>query len=888
MCRHALTLTLLLPLAAQAQVTDETPGWFTFPMPGLAAPAGGPVDMSDLNSEPAGKRGFLQVVDGHFADGAGRRLRLFGTNIAGEGLFLPDKDAASVARRLRQLGFNVLRLHMFDIGRPGNIWKDADKGIIDPEGLRRLDFLIAECAKNGIYVNVNLHAARRYPGLPKNIRRMREFRRGQTFDRWYPPVIQMLKDYATQLFNHVNPYLGRRYADEPAIAVIEINNENTLIKECRAAYRQLPEPFISTFLSLWTQWLKRKYGATRALAQAWNRDVIPLGEERFKPDGWAMEKAPGAAGRLTHEKDVWRLEGTQMRAEHWSWQFRHGRLHFEPGRYTLSFEARSPQRLWIRPSAKLDAAPWIDLGLSKRLDLTPEWERVTITGHVAECPHPGQHRISMVIENRLGTVEFRNLSLRTGGGVGLPQGQSLEAGVAIPADNVTLAVTTDYYAFLIDTEMNTTKEMRHHLRNTLGCRMPIIDTQVTYGGAGGLLREGTLSDYIDIHGYWNYPKFIRGRKSNIEFTVANTTQVSSLRGGRLASLALYRVAGMPFSVSEYNTSYPGDCIAETLPLLALFASLQDWDALYQYSYRSFTHDYAPKVIWQAQQMVGRSASLVHAPASALAFRTGLIAPWSETLSVALPKPMVPDLTVGPRRPADLWRSQAIKPEAAWLRRVEVTLTDQGDAVTWKRDDVAAEGLRQSKDGRVRWHPDDPQGAWLAFDSAQVKVLVGHVGGRRFDIGNAAIAVDARPWPGDQPAYACVSLAALDGKPLTQSKRMLLAASARTENQNMRWNETRTALPKMSKQEAASLAKTLGLPDEPINADNWNQATVISKGWGYGPPLSEAVPLTLTMPGTPVAVTVLDALGQSGMHLADRGNEVRITADMKSLWFLLSR
>lgn len=873
----------------EASPSESRPGWFPFPMPGLAAPSGTPVDMSGLNSEPAGKRGFIRAADGHLTDGAGRRVRLFGTNIAGEGLFLPDEDAASLALRLRQFGFNVLRLHMFDSVRPGTIWRDADKGIIDPEQLRKLDFLIAECAKNGIYVNVNLHAARPYPGMPAAIRRVREFARGETFDGWYPPYIQMLNDYATQLFNHVNPYLGRRYAEEPAIACIEINNENTLVKECRDTYRTLPEPFRSTFLSLWTQWLKRKYGSTRTLADAWNRDVLPLGGELLKPDGWAIQSAPGAEGRLTCSNGVWTLEGLRCRESNWSWQFLHSGLLFSPGRYTLSFEARSPQSLELRPDAKLNAAPWTVLGLGQSVKLTPAWQRVTVTDAVIECPQPGPHRISMVVENRPGAIEIRNLSLRTGGGRGLPEGQSLEAGVDIPPDDAMPASMTDYTSFLIDTELGTAKEIRHHLRNELGCRMPIIHTQVSYGGAAGILREASLSDTIDIHGYWNHPGVRKAEDPVVELSFRNQTQVSDPKGGCLASLARYRVAGMPFSVSEYNTSYPGDCTAETFPLAALFADLQDWDALYQYSYRSFTHEYAPKVIWQSQQLVGRAETLVHAPAAALMFRKGLVAPWPDVLAIDLPKAKVPELTAGPARPDRLWTTVDMNPQSAWLRRVELTLTDQGSAITWRGgDDVKGEGLRQSQDGRLRWYPDDPKGAWLAFDAPEVKVLVGHVGGRRFDIGGVTVTVDARPWPGDLSAYACVSIVALDGKPLADSKRMLLAASSRTENRNMRWIEARTALLKMDAADARELASELERPEERVSEDGLTQAEVLRRGWGFGPPLSEAVPLALTMSGTPFTVQILDACGQPVMRLPERGNEVRIRADMKSLWFLLSR
>jgi hypothetical protein len=59
----------------EASPSETRSGWFPFPMPGLAAPSGTPVDLSGLNAEPAGKHGFLRAVDGHFVDGAGRRVR---------------------------------------------------------------------------------------------------------------------------------------------------------------------------------------------------------------------------------------------------------------------------------------------------------------------------------------------------------------------------------------------------------------------------------------------------------------------------------------------------------------------------------------------------------------------------------------------------------------------------------------------------------------------------------------------------------------------------------------------------------------------------------------------------------------------------------------------
>ena len=44
-------------------------------------------------------------------------------------------------------------------------------------------------------------------------------------------MIELQHEYARDLLTHVNPYTGKRYADEPAVALIEISNEDGLIRE---------------------------------------------------------------------------------------------------------------------------------------------------------------------------------------------------------------------------------------------------------------------------------------------------------------------------------------------------------------------------------------------------------------------------------------------------------------------------------------------------------------------------------------------------------------------------------------------------------------------------------------------------------------------------------
>ena len=69
-------------------------------------------------------------------------------------------------------------------------------------------------------------------------------------DVFHPDLIAANKRYARDLLTHVNAYTKARYADEPAVAMVEINNEDTIFlwggeaepgQPARAVRRDAPE-----------------------------------------------------------------------------------------------------------------------------------------------------------------------------------------------------------------------------------------------------------------------------------------------------------------------------------------------------------------------------------------------------------------------------------------------------------------------------------------------------------------------------------------------------------------------------------------------------------------------------------------------------------------------
>src|SRR5205823_14825231 len=73
-----------------------------------------------------------------------------------------------------------------------------------------------------------------------------------------PRLIELQKEYAKQLFTHLNPYTKNEYRNEPAIAIVEILNENGLYLGFRA-----PTPYYDQELTdQYNAWLLKKLTPT--------------------------------------------------------------------------------------------------------------------------------------------------------------------------------------------------------------------------------------------------------------------------------------------------------------------------------------------------------------------------------------------------------------------------------------------------------------------------------------------------------------------------------------------------------------------------------------------------------------------------------------------------
>ena len=187
------------------------------------------VDWSGLLEAPAGKHGFLKVQDGSFVFEDGTLARFFGGNLSGEQVFVSKPAADSLAKRLSQMGVNLLRLHHMDApwAVPNLFSQKGGSGRqLDSTSLDQLDYLVAALKKRGIYIFMDLLVHREFPAdaIPAPTPDLG----GKQVGIYARELIERQKEYATQLFTHKNPYTGLAYKDEPAVVASEFINESTI------------------------------------------------------------------------------------------------------------------------------------------------------------------------------------------------------------------------------------------------------------------------------------------------------------------------------------------------------------------------------------------------------------------------------------------------------------------------------------------------------------------------------------------------------------------------------------------------------------------------------------------------------------------------------------
>ncbi len=827
-------------------------------------------DLSDLNPAPLKAQSRISVKNGHFADQTGRRVRLLGTNITASAAFSKPEDAPKVAARLHKYGFNIVRLHHMDSSWPDpNIFgageaRNSAKTVVAPASLERLDNLVAELKKQGIYSNLNLHVGRALTAADgfEDAEKLPEM--GKILAYFEPRFIEIQKNYARQILGHVNPHTGLTWAKDPALAMIELNNEDTLVGEAWSGKLQsLPPTYREVLRNGWNRFLKTRYASMGALMSAWNAQKSADGANLLlNPQfgdgtkGWNLEANPdakvsvrdeaaGGDGLSGPQGRVARVEIAQKPDVNWRIQFQQLGLDLEPGTYyTVSFWARAAAPRALRLGFTLDQDPWSSVGGGKVVQLTSQWQRVRQIFRAG--PNVPRHtRLSLTLGDDTAAVEVADFQLTAGASASFDAAQTLEAGsLDLPSpDGATPRQGRDWMDYLSATERNYVAAMRAVIKNELGFPGPVTCSQSSYGGFAGIAREDA-SDWTDMHAYWQHPNFPNKPWDAADWTIDNTPMLDERGGGTLAELAPYRVAGKPFTVSEYNHPAPSDYASESVPLILGFAAAQDWDGVYLFDYNGDGANWNPNQIRGFFSVDSDPNKIALLPTMARAYLSGQIAPFAAKTTLRVPRQQIPvlmDDTLGDGAWAmqshvmDSWKSAGLTRRDLLGSRLELQLVDGTGAPSLSRS-----GARRSLHlpASFGWNFSGKDGQ-LIIDTPSTKVLVGRIGDAWIE-GSWPLGALQIDHPGSSNGWAAITVTARDNLPLERSKSILISSLNRAENQGTTWNATRTS---------------------------------IGANWGHGPIQIETPSATLRLQTGARSATVwkLDATGKRSGKLASQLN-----------------
>ena len=804
----------------------------------------------------------LLADSGHFYRG-GKRVRLWGVNLSFGANLPTHEDAPYIAARLAAVGVNTVRCHHLDTSRwPRGIWNATDGKNIAPEALDRLDFFINQLALHGVCVNLNLHVGRahsEYIGLPKT---NREY--DKISNIFTPELIDAQKNYARQMLSHVNPYRGVRYADDPAVAIFEITNENSFFMwSGEETLRTLPPYYANILQKKFSAWLVKRYGSNEKLREAWAEGVQQLGEDLLSngdlqvtgpagsvPKDWNLEQHEGCLASLSRRqylsKDALFIEIEKADETQWHLQLNQGGLSLKGGQYyTVIFEAAGDRPRQLGCNVGQAASPWGNLGLSRQAELTDKWQTFSF-GFVAGADE-NNARLSFAFSGSTAPVYLANVRLRPGGRMGLAEGENLDAGsVALVIDNESPRRTSDRMRFLAETEKSYFDGMRNFIKSDLGSRALVTGTIVF--GPLGLYAQSDM-DFIDTHSYWQHPRFPGRPWDAGNWLIDQKPMTDYPDQATVFNLAAERLGNKPFTLSEYNHPAPLDSQAECVPIIASFAAAQDWDGVWLYTYSHGSDEWDRQYMYSYFDIDTNPAKWGFMRAGTAIFCQGGIQPLSGNTLIQLtgPDDMLSSLVnLHLKHNSDMF---SVLAERARITRLEMLKTRFVLALRKESSGLAGSGASKDRDGSdivLDWLVENGRGFYAAWGSS-AWAFAGHAS--RYEASTKGrIAVTS-------PSFVSMTVTALDDASVNESRKILVTACGRCENTGMVFSDDR---------------RTVG------------------RNWGKAPVQIEAVTGMVTLPA---GQWKCEALGPDGMPkhgVPVNKSVIKLSPEYGTMWYLLTR
>ena len=152
------------------------------------------------------------------------------------------------------------------------------------------------------------------------------------------------------------------------------------------------------------------------------------------------------------------------------------------------------------------------------------------------------------------------------------------------ASAVSTGRAADTKRFYFETEKKFYDEMYDFLKNEIKVKALVTGSN-HWEHWDAELYVNSNYDFIDRHSYWDHPSGGWTYQENISF---KNHQVLKSKSNCVAELAHARVYKKPFTVSEWNFLPPNEFITGAPVIMAAYGKYQDWDALMQFNFGTYT------------------------------------------------------------------------------------------------------------------------------------------------------------------------------------------------------------------------------------------------------------------------------------------------------------
>jgi hypothetical protein len=306
-----LSVLLLTPLVALAADPD---GWFPFQPREDYTPS--VIDCSDWLDAPAGKHGFAQVRGKDLAFEDGTPVKFWGVNICNARPAAERETAIRWSRKLAKFGVNCVRFHKFTYSGRSGLGSSADSTRLDPAKLAKMDFFVAELAKRGVYTGWSaIYGHKLVEGDRAKVLAYNEVSRRSTSG-----LVNFAEDLQdihialiVNLLNHRNPHTGRRYADDPSLAFIELQNEDDIFAGGTFGALKRSPTYKRVLSEMFCRWLTERYGSEAKLLETWGEGAMDAFPDQQKGESLAKANLAVIPHYWWYSPDGLKNQGPRLR-----------------------------------------------------------------------------------------------------------------------------------------------------------------------------------------------------------------------------------------------------------------------------------------------------------------------------------------------------------------------------------------------------------------------------------------------------------------------------------------------------------------------------------------------------------------------------------------------